>query len=79
MLRLCKMSVKAVAKVIAKKQLPSTLSPVIDVAVFLNPQKFNVLHKLFTRFSTVKSSVLTDVNRCVSTISTDTITTTTYI
>lgn len=79
MLRLCKVGVKSSAKLLAKEIRISTPSTVLIFAGQTNPHKNRLLHNKFTRFSTPKNGDLTDTNWSFSTLSTNTITTTTYI
>jgi len=79
MLRLCKEGVKTSVKLLVKESILSTPSTLFIITRQTNPQKSILLHNKFTRFSTLKNDYLTDKGWSFSTLSTNTITTTTYI
>lgn len=79
MLRLCKSSVESSVQLLAKEVWISTLSTAFIFTRQTNPQEGAILHNKLTRFSTRKNDTLTDGGWSLSTLSTNTITTTTYI
>lgn len=79
MLRMCIAGAKSSVKLLAKDSMISTPSTVLIFARQTNPQKSVLLHNKFTRFYTLKNGYLTDERRSFYTLSTNTITTTTYI
>ena len=79
MLRLCNGSGKDRVKNMDSFSQSSTLSTESKSSFSLNPQIIQNLHNFSTQFSTAKNTVLTDKASLFSTLSTDTITTTTII
>ena len=79
MLRLCSISGKARVKNMDSLSQSSTLSTDSKSSFSPNPRIVQNLHNFSTQFSTSKITNLTDTDRIFSTLSTDTITTTTII
>ena len=79
MLSLCNGSGKALVKDSDNVDKYSTLSPTSSYQKNMNPQIIQRLHNFSTQFSTAKNDFLTDARGLLSTLSTDTITTTTII